>query len=77
MNQGGVDIFMSGHNSTLEVSDESCSQLLLIGLKCTVDIKEICDYNFYAIADHTPVNTNHNLDLIPLYIAHTIACIII
>ena len=47
MSQARVDTLMSGHDTTLEVSDELLqSALEEYGFKCTTDIEEIRDCNF-------------------------------
>ena len=72
MSQARVDTLMSGHDTTLEVSDELLqSALEEYGFKCTTDIEEIRDCNFYVVAVPTPVDKYHNPDLTPLYGAST------
>lgn len=68
MNQSRVDALMSGHDTTLEVSDE----LLLDAIKnhgfiCTTDLEKIRNYNFYVVAVPTPVDANNHPDLKPLW----------
>ena len=63
---------MAGHDSTLEVSDELLQDAINNhGFKCTADIEEIRDCNFYVVAVPTPVDQHNNPDLTPLYGAST------
>ncbi len=67
MNKARVDALMAGHDETLEVSDKLLQAAINNGFKCTTDIEEIRDCNFYIVAVPTPVTENHNPDLTPLY----------
>ena len=58
---------MSGHDSTLEVSDELLQSALRNGFICTTDIEAIRDCTIYIVAVPTPVDKNNNPDLTPLY----------
>ena len=71
MNQARVDALMSGHDSTLEVSDELLQSALKNGFKCTANIEDIRDCNFYVVAVPTPVDRDNKPDLTPLYGAST------
>lgn len=71
MNQNRVSALMAGHDATLEVSDELLQSALANGFKCTSDIEEIRDCNFYVVAVPTPVDKNNNPDLSPLIGAST------
>ena len=71
MNKSRVDALMAGHDATLEVSDELLQSAIANGFKCTADIEDIRDCNFYIVAVPTPVDHNHNPDLTPLYSAST------
>ena len=71
MNQARVDALMSGHDATLEVSDELLQGAIKNGFTCTTDIEKIRDCNFYIVAVPTPVDENNNPDLTPLYGAST------
>lgn len=71
MNQARVDALMSGHDATLEVSDELLQEALANGFICTANIEDIRDCNFYVVAVPTPVDVNNNPDLTPLYAAST------
>ena len=71
MNRARVDALVSGHDATLEVSDELLQSAIRNGFKCTADMDAIRDCNFYVVAVPTPVDGNHNPDLTPLYGAST------
>jgi len=62
-----VDALMAGHDDMLEVSDELLREALSNGFRCTSDVEEIRDCNFYVVAVPTPVDKNNNPDLTPLY----------
>lgn len=66
-----VEALMAGHDDMLEVSDELLQKALRSGLKCTSNIEDIKDCNFYVVAVPTPVDKNNNPDLSPLYEAST------
>lgn len=67
MNQARVDALNAGHDSTLEVSDELLQDAIKNhGFKCTSDIDDIKDCNFYVVAVPTPVDENNRPDLKPL-----------
>lgn len=67
LNSTRVDALMAGHDATLEVSDALLQSALKNGFKCTADIKEIRECNFYVVAVPTPVDNYNNPDLTPLY----------
>ena len=67
MNQCRVDALMTGHDATLEVADDLLQEAIANGFKCTTDIEEIRDCNFYVVAVPTPVDSNNRPDLRPLY----------
>lgn len=69
MNQVRVDSLMAGHDATLEVSDKLLQSAIVNGFKCTVNVDDIRDCNFYVIAVPTPVDKHNNPDLTPLYSA--------
>ncbi len=71
MNQARVDALMKGHDATLEVSDELLQSAIANGFKCTANIDDIRECNFYVVAVPTPVDKNNNPDLTPLYGAST------
>lgn len=66
MNRARVDALMSGHDSTLEVSDELLQKAIAKGFVCTADIEQIRDCNIYIVAVPTPVDENNRPDLKPL-----------
>ena len=66
-NKARVEALMAGHDSTLEVSDELLQEAIANhGFKCTSDLEQIRDCNFYVVAVPTPVDQNHRPDLRPL-----------
>ncbi len=68
MNQARVDALMAGHDATLEVSDELLQDAIeKHGFKCTANIDDIRDCNFYVVAVPTPVDENLRPDLRPLW----------
>lgn len=68
MNQARVDALMQGHDATLEVADDLLQDAIANhGFRCTTDIEEIRDCNFYIVAVPTPVDRNNAPDLTPLY----------
>jgi len=67
MNQKRVDSLMSGHDATLEVDDSLLQEAIDNGFRCTTDINEIKDCNFYIVAVPTPVDDNNRPDLRPLW----------
>lgn len=70
MNQSRVDSLMKGHDATLEVSDELLQDAIKNhGFKCTTNIEEIKECNFYVVAVPTPVDGNNRPDLKPLWSA--------
>ena len=72
MNKARCEALMAGHDATLEVSDELLQDAITNhNFKCTADIDEIRDCNFYVVAVPTPVDENNNPDLTPLYGAST------
>ena len=70
MNQSRVNALMSGHDSTLEVSDELLQEAIKnYGFICTSDIEKIKNCHFYVVAVPTPVDDNNRPDLRPLWSA--------
>lgn len=69
MNQARVEALMKGHDATLEVADDLLQTAINNGFKCTSNIEDIKDCNFYVVAVPTPVDENNNPDLTPLYSA--------
>lgn len=72
MNAARCEALMLGHDATLEVSDDLLKDAIdNHGFKCTANIDDIRDCNFYVVAVPTPVDENNNPDLTPLYGAST------
>ena len=71
MSQRRVDMLMSGHDDTLEVADELLQEAIAGGFRCTTNIDDIRDCNFYVVAVPTPVDADNNPDLTPLIGAST------
>ena len=67
MNPARVESLMTGHDATLEVSDELLQGAIKNGFVCTTDIEKIRDCNFYVVAVPTPVDKNNHPDLKPLW----------
>ena len=66
-NQARVNNIMEGHDATLEVRDELLQEAIQKhGFRCTTNIDEIRDCNFYVVAVPTPVDENNRPDLSPL-----------
>lgn len=67
MNQRRVDALIAGHDVTLEVDDDLLREAInKNGFKCTSNIEDIKDCNFYIVAVPTPVDSNNRPDLTPL-----------
>lgn len=67
MNTRRVDALNNGHDATLEVADELLQEAILKnGFKCTTNLDDIKDCNFYVVAVPTPVDVNNRPDLKPL-----------
>lgn len=68
MNQSRVDALNSGHDATLEVSDELLQDAIKNhGFRCTTQLEDIRDCNFYVVAVPTPVDNDNHPDLRPLW----------
>jgi UDP-N-acetyl-D-galactosamine dehydrogenase len=68
MNQSRVDALMTGHDATLEVSDELLQDAIKNhGFRCTTNLEEIKQCNFYVVAVPTPVDSDNRPDLKPLW----------
>lgn len=66
-NQTRVDALNAGKDTTLEVSDELLKEAIeKHGFRCTTNIEEIKESNFYVVAVPTPVDENNRPDLRPL-----------
>ncbi|MCQ2217096.1 MAG: nucleotide sugar dehydrogenase [Paludibacteraceae bacterium] len=71
-NSARVEALMTGHDATLELSDDLLQQALERGFRCTTDEAEISDCNVYVVAVPTPVDVNNRPDLTPLLSASEI-----
>lgn len=68
MNEKRCKALMSGHDATLEVSDELLQKAIKEhGFVCTSNLEEIRDCNFYVVAVPTPVDNDNHPDLCPLW----------
>ena len=68
MNQARVDALMTGHDATLEVSDDLLQDAIKNhGFRCTTNLEEIKKCNFYVVAVPTPVDADNRPDLRPLW----------
>lgn len=68
LNQSRVDMLMSGHDATLEVDDALLQEAIhQHGFRCTTDLEQIRECNFYVVAVPTPVDENNRPDLRPLW----------
>ena len=67
LNQARVDALNGGHDATLEISDELLQAALANGFRCTTNLEDIRDCNFYVVAVPTPVDSNNRPDLRPLW----------
>lgn len=68
MNQSRVSALNEGHDATLEVDDCLLQEAILKnGFRCTTDIEDIKECNFYVVAVPTPVDENNRPDLRPLW----------
>mgnify|MGYP001072375518 CR=1 FL=1 len=64
INQDRVDSLKSGHDATLEVSDEELSDVKHLSYSCVAD--DLKDYNVYIITVPTPIDDGNVPDLNPL-----------
>lgn len=68
MNQKRVHALMSGHDATFEVSDDLLQDAIENhDFKCTTNLNDIKECNFYIVAVPTPVDENNRPDLTPLW----------
>lgn len=66
-NKKRVDELMAGHDTTMEVSDELLKEAInKHGFRCTTQLEDIKECNFYIVAVPTPVDVNNRPDLRPL-----------
>jgi len=69
VNRERVRDLMAGHDATRELSEEQLKEALVRGFRCTAELSEIRDANFYVVAVPTPVDENNRPDLRPLLAA--------
>lgn len=68
MNRSRVDALNAGHDATLEVDDTLLQEAIeKNGFRCTTELDDIRDCNFYVVAVPTPVDENNRPDLKPLW----------
>lgn len=67
LNSNRVKSLMSGHDITLEVSDNLLQEAIHNGFSCTTEIDKIKNCNVYIVAVPTPVDENNRPDLSPLW----------
>lgn len=68
-----VDELNAGHDSRLEVTDQLLNEALTVnGLKCTSEIEDLKDCNFYVVAVPTPIDEEMRPDLNPLISSSTL-----
>lgn len=68
MNPNRVNALNEGHDATLEVDDCLLQEAIQKnGFRCTTDIEDIKECNFYVVAVPTPVDENNRPDLRPLW----------
>lgn len=68
MNASRVKALMEGHDATMEVDDALLQEAITKnGFRCTTQLEEIRDCNFYVVAVPTPVDENNRPDLKPLW----------
>ncbi|MBR4787410.1 MAG: nucleotide sugar dehydrogenase [Bacteroidales bacterium] len=68
LNRTRVEALMQGHDATLEVDDALLQEAIhKHGFRCTANLGDIRDCNFYVVAVPTPVDENNRPDLKPLW----------
>ncbi len=69
-NQARVDALMQGHDDTFEVEDSQLQDAIKThGFRCTSDLEDIRQCNFYVVAVPTPVDDSNYPKLLPLLTA--------
>jgi len=64
--QARVDELASGHDKTLELSDQQVKEAIKNGMQFTCNSDDIADCNIYIITVPTPIDKNKRPDLTPL-----------
>lgn len=68
LDKNRVNRLMNGHDITLEVPDNLLQDAIHVhGFKCTTNIEDLKDCNFYIVAVPTPVDINNRPNLQPLW----------
>lgn len=72
INQARVNELNNGHDRTLEISDEDLKATManvseISSFKCTTNVIDIKDCNYYIVTVPTPTDKNNRPDLTPLY----------
>jgi len=73
INEKRIDELNSGHDSTLEVEDDTLKSVIVSdfsenkGLYCTNDLTVLKECNIFIVTVPTPVDKNNRPDLTPLY----------
>lgn len=68
LSQSRVDMLNSGHDSTFEVKDDLLQEAInKHGFKCTTNLEDIRESNFYVVAVPTPVDKDNHPDLHALW----------
>jgi UDP-N-acetyl-D-galactosamine dehydrogenase len=66
ISQWRIDELNSGHDRTLELSDEQVKEALANGMKFTLNVDDIKDCDIYIVTVPTPIDKNKRPDLTPL-----------
>jgi UDP-N-acetyl-D-galactosamine dehydrogenase len=61
-----IDELMSGHDRTLELSEDQVNEAISNGMTFTNLVKDIADCNIYIVTVPTPIDKNKRPDLTPL-----------
>jgi UDP-N-acetyl-D-galactosamine dehydrogenase len=64
--QWRIDELSSGHDRTLELSDEQVKEAIANSMKFTNSLEEIADCNIYIVTVPTPIDKHKKPDLTPL-----------
>ncbi len=64
--QWRIDELNSGHDRTLELSDEQVKEAIKNGMKFTNKLEDIADCNIYIVTVPTPIDEHKRPDLTPL-----------
>ena len=64
--QDRIDELVSGHDRTLELSDQQVKEAIKNGMQFTCNSDDIADSNIYIVTVPTPIDKNKRPDLTPL-----------